>query len=185
MSDLLSAILILGFLSLPLILGWLVIDRYKTHRGATSCRKCGYELTGHIESSPFPQGLCPECGITLSDDTVLVSEYTYGKPAKKWIRIPAFILLLSPVSFLITLGLEEYFAIPLYVSWPVMIAASTGVGYCFHKEAMLELEEVKKKNGKLILPPQPEEATRGRTIRATMHIANYLENHPPSPPPTA
>ena len=185
MSDLLSAILILGFLSLPLILGWLVIDRYKTHKGATSCRKCGYELAGHVESSPVPQGQCPECGVPLNDETVLISEYTYCKPAKKWIRIPAFVLLLSPVSFLVTLGLENYFSIPLYASWPVMILASMGVGHCFHSEATQELDAVKKKNAKLILPPQQPESSRDRAIRATMHIANYLENHPPSPPPTA
>lgn len=169
----------------PIVLGAHVIDRYKTHKGATSCRKCGYELTGHVESSPVPHGQCPECGVLLNHETVLISEYTYGKPAKKWIRIPAFVLLLSPVSFLVTLGLENHFAIPLYFSWPVMILACMGVGYYFHKEAMQELDAIKKKNANLILPPQRTESERDHTIRATMHIANYLQNQPPPTAPPA
>lgn len=183
MDAFVTILLLAALLCLPILLGRLAKGKRAVHKGVTSCAACMYDLSGHDVSQLHITGKCPECGCTLSKNSVFLKGALYCKPASLWIAAPCIALLLVPPSIIawIVLGFFlrlgwEFAGILIAIIYPLLVTFAVRTSQEQSREQALSSE------AKPI--PESREASLD-PIYTTMHIANYLENHPPSPPPTA
>lgn len=182
--DTLGTILFLaGLLCLPILLGRLASGKRTLHKGSTSCASCMYDLSGHDISRLHVTGKCPECGCTLSENSVFLKGALYYRPPNLWVAVSCIALLLVPpalimwavLGFILRLG-WDFAGLLMMIAYPLIVTF-----------AVRTSQEQSRQNSVSLgaqLMPEPDDAPPD-PIRATMHIANYLENHPPSPPPPA
>lgn len=181
--DMITIVILFALLCVPIVLGWLAKSTFRVHRGPTSCSACKYALSGHESKDLHITGKCPECGCTLSDKSVFLQDATYHKPARLWIVIPCITLLLVPpaliawvvLGFFVGLGWEVAgvivtIAFPFVVVWAIRASQ----------------KQTKKLAGDALPLPTKQDPPID-PVRATMLIANYLNNQapPPSTPPPA
>ncbi|MFO0858173.1 MAG: hypothetical protein U0640_12550 [Phycisphaerales bacterium] len=184
MDALLVIFLFAATIGLPIFLGRLASDKVRIHAGKTSCARCNYDLSGHELQTGSHTGACPECGLPISDATVFKSGQKYHKPASPWLAVPAVTLLLVPPAVFVWSILSLGFGIDrvLVLLWLLLLYPI--VMYYIVKASRSEFAR-KASSANAIPQPHCESDTKTDPVRGTMHIANYLENHPPSPPPTA
>ncbi len=184
MDMFIGILLFIGILCVPIILGYLANGKMKKHNGSTACAACHYDLSGHDLSQAHLTGKCPECGCVLSENSVFRTGALYHKPASLWVAVPSIALLLVPptmlawvmLAFMLDMG-RDFSAVIVSLAFPFVVFFAAKVSQ------RQSLDIAAKQHAHAF--PSRQDSPDESNIRATMHIANYLQNQPPPPSPPA